>query len=122
MQYLLIIYEDEKQRKAQPPEEMGAMMGRYFALNDALKAAGAFVAGDALEPIATATTVRVRNGKAAFTDGPFAETMEQLGGYYLIEAENLDEALKWAAQIPAAETGSVEVRPIMVLPGHGAAK
>lgn len=119
MQYLLIIYEDEKQRENRTPEAMKPMMERYFKLNDALRGAGAFVAGDALEPTSTATTVRVRNGKAAFTDGPFAETMEQLGGYYLIEAANLDEALKWASQIPAAETGSVEVRPIMVIPGDG---
>ncbi len=118
MQYLLIIYQDEKQRKPMDDAAGQEVMARYFKLNDALREAGAFVAGDALEPVSTATTVRVRQGKTTFTDGPFAETMEQLGGYYLIEAANLDEALKWAAQIPAAETGSVEVRPIMQIPGH----
>jgi len=118
MQYLLVIYEDEKSRKTRTPEDMESMVGRYFKLNDALKEAGAFIAGDALEPTSTATTVRVRNGKSTFTDGPFAETMEQLGGYYLIEAKDLDEALKWASQIPAAENGSVEVRPIMQIPNH----
>lgn len=116
MQYLLIIYTDEKSTPKPKPEEVEESMKPWFRLNDALKEAGAFVAADALQSVSTATTVRVRDGKATFTDGPFAETAEQLAGYYLIDVENLDEALKWATQIPAVHGGSVEVRPIMMIP------
>lgn len=112
MQYLLLIYEDEALSPT-TDEARTAMMGAYFAYTKELRDAGVFVGGDALHPIATATTVRVRDGRATTTDGPFAETKEQLGGYYLINVPDLDAALKWAAKIPAAHTGSVEVRPIV---------
>ncbi len=116
MQFLLMIYDDERVLAAMSDAEREAFMGRYFAFTQELKAAGALVAGDALEPVATATTVRVRQGKATTTDGPFAETKEQLGGYYLVEVPDLDAALGWAAKIPSAELGSIEVRPIQQFP------
>jgi len=114
MQYLCLIYDDEKLIDNLPPAERGAFFGEYGAFTKDIKASGHFVGGDALQPVATATTVRIRDGKVATTDGPFAETREQLGGYYLIEAKDLDEALKIAARIPSARYGSIEVRPIMV--------
>ena len=115
MQYLLLIYDSEKERETREIDSQ-AEIKEYYALNDELRTGGHYVAGDALESVTTATTVRVRDGKAMHTDGPFAETKEQLGGYYLINAENLDQALAWAAKIPAARTGCIEVRPIMQLP------
>jgi len=122
MQYLLLIYDDERAAAARHEADPSAMekeMGEYFALNDALKAEDKLLGGEALEPIATATTLRIRDGETVLTDGPFAETKEQLGGFYLIEAADLDEAAKFAAMIPAARTGSVELRPIMHIPGDG---
>ena len=116
MQYLCLIYDDEKLIDDLSPTERGAFLGAYGTFTREIKASGHFVAGDALQPVATATTVRVRDGKVTTTDGPFAETREQLGGYYLIEAKDLDEALKIAARIPRARTGSIEVRPIRVYP------
>jgi len=115
MQYLLLIYGNEsKASEYHPtPESQQAYMGEYFKFTSDLKEAGAMLGGEALQPTATASTVRVRDGKALHTDGPFAETKEQLGGFYFIEADNLDEALKWAAQIPTVRTGCVEVRPII---------
>ncbi len=118
MQYLLLIYDNEEIASQMSPKEMEADMKAYFALNAKMREKGLTFSGEALEPVATATSVRVRDGKRATTDGPFAETAEQLGGFYLIEAENLDEAIDWASQIPAAKTGTVEVRPIMSLPDH----
>lgn len=109
MQYLLLIYGDETQKE----EEGGAILQRYFALTRDMREADVVRAGEGLEPTSAATTVRVRDGKTMLTDGPFAETKEQLGGFYLIDVENLDEALRWAARIPRAETGCVEVRPVM---------
>src|SRR6187431_2486949 len=114
MRYLCLIYEDEKTWGTMPKEQSDAMMGEYFAFTDGIKKSGHYVGGEALKPVHTATTVRVRNGKMSTTDGPFAETKEQLGGYYLIEAKDLNEALQVAAKIPSARTGSVEVRPIEV--------
>ena len=114
MQYLLMIYSSEAQDAAMNDAEKGQLYQAYGAFTEELKASGAMVAGDALESTETATTVRVREGGIQRTDGPFAETKEQLGGYYLIEAANLDEAIQWAAKIPSAKTGSIEVRPIMV--------
>lgn len=108
MQYLLLIYDNEKRwSQGYDPAEMSQYQafGKEFA--------NAIKGGNALQPTATAKTVRLRNGKAASTDGPFAETKEQLGGYYLVEANNIDEAAKIAAKIPGARFGSVEVRPIM---------
>jgi hypothetical protein len=116
MQYLLLIYESEQERGDRSPEQFQAEIEEYFAFNDELKAGNHMLAGDALESVSTATTVRVRDGKAVHTDGPFAETKEQLGGCYLIEADDLDQALMFAAKIPAARTGSIEVRPVMQIP------
>ena len=113
MQYLLLIYEDEKNWAKMTEAEKGRVISEYGQLTDDLKKSDRYVGGNPLQPISTATTVRVRNGKRLTTDGPFAETKEQLGGYYLIEAKDLDEALSLAARVPAARTGSIEVRPIM---------
>ena len=113
MKYVLLIYDDEKVWETMSPEESGAMMGEYFAFTQDIRAKGQYHAGEALQPIATASTVRVRGGKMQVTDGPFAETREQLGGFYLVDAANLDEALAIAARIPSARTGSIEVRPVV---------
>ena len=114
MQYLLLIYEAEKAWDAIPEAERNQIYGEYMAFTSDIKASGHYRAGDALQPTRTATTVRVRDGKTQATDGPFAETREQLGGYYLIEAKDLDEATRIAARIPSARYGSIEVRPVMV--------
>ncbi len=113
MQYLLMIYDPEKKWATMPEAERNALMGEYMKFTSDIKASKHFLAGDALQPTHTATTVRVRDGKTATTDGPFAETREQLGGYYLIEAKDLDEATMIAAKIPSARFGSIEVRPVM---------
>ena len=114
MQYLLLIYEREADWNAMSEKEKGAIFQEYMTFTQGIMKSGQHRAGDALQPVSTATTVRVRNGKTVTTDGPFAETREQLGGYYLVEAKDLDEATSLAARIPAARYGSVEVRPIMV--------
>jgi hypothetical protein len=113
MRYILLIYSNENEDAAATPEVGRGIMERYFALTKDLRESGAFQAGDGLQPTTAATTVRVRNGQTLTTDGPFAETKEQLGGFYLVEAADLDEAVAWAARIPTAERGSIEVRPIM---------
>jgi hypothetical protein len=113
MRYLCLIYDDEKKVAAMPESESNAFMGEYFAFTDGIKASGHYLAGEALQPVETATTVRVRNGKVGTTDGPFAETKEQLGGFYMIEARDLNDAIQVAAKIPSAKIGSVEVRPIV---------
>ena len=113
MQYLLLIYDNEKLWTTMSENETKKLMGEYFAFTEEVKKSGKLVAGDALQPTHTATTVRVRDGKRLTTDGPFAETKEQLGGYYLVEAKDLDEAIKLSAMIPGAKDGSIEVRPIM---------
>ncbi len=115
MRYLLLIYENEARFPTDPSELDQAELGEYLALTERTQAAGQYVAGEALQPTSTATTVRVRDGQMITTDGPFAETKEQLGGFYMIEAQDLDEAVELARQIPAARTGCVEVRPIMPL-------
>src|SRR4029077_2549401 len=97
------------------------MRGEYFAYTDGIKKSGHYLGGNALQPTATATTVRVRNGRTATTDGPFAETKEQLAGYYLVEAKDLNDAIQVGARIPGARFGSIEVRPIMEIPGAWAA-
>src|SRR5687767_13469278 len=112
MKYLCLIYDDEKKIGALPKGEMDAFMGEYFAFTEGIRKSGHYVAGEALQPVETATTIRARNGKIATTDGPFAETKEQLGGFYLINAKDLNDALHVASRIPAAKTGTVEVRPI----------
>ncbi len=114
MQYLLLIYEREADWNAMNEKEKGTIFQEYMAFTQGIMKSGHHRAGDALQPVSTATTVRVRNGKTVTTDGPFAETREQLGGYYLVEAKDLDEAISIAARIPSARYGSVEVRPIMV--------
>ncbi|MBA3341709.1 MAG: YciI family protein [Gemmatimonadaceae bacterium] len=113
MKYLCLIYEDEKLWEKLPKEESDAIMGEYNTFTEDIGKSGHLVGGEALQPTATATTVRVRNGKVSTTDGPFAETKEQLGGYYLLEAKDLNDAIQVAARIPSVRTGSVEVRPIM---------
>ncbi|HEX2618643.1 MAG TPA: YciI family protein [Phototrophicaceae bacterium] len=115
MKYLLMIYEDENgARKNMTEADLQAEMAAYYAYGEELEKSGIFVAGEALHPITSATTVRVRDGKTLTTDGPFAETKEQLGGYYLLECKDLDEAIVWAAKIPGAKGGSIEIRPIVV--------
>ena len=116
MKYLCLIYENEQAWAAMPQPEADAMMGEYFAFTDGYTKSGHVLGSNALQPTQTATTVRVRNGKISTTDGPFAETREQLGGYYLVEAKDLNEAIQVAAKIPGARTGSIEVRPIMEFP------
>jgi hypothetical protein len=116
MQYLLLIYTNEANMKNATQADMNTMMLEYREFTQAIVKSGHMKAGDALQPSATATTVRVRDGKTLRTDGPFAETKEQLGGYYLVEAKDLDEATKLAAAIPGAKVGAIEVRPVMVLP------
>jgi hypothetical protein len=115
MQYLILIYGDEKKWSTQTPEAAQLEMAAYAQYTRDLVSAGVTRGGAALAPVGTATTIRVRDGKPTMTDGPFAETKEQLGGYYLIEVANLDEALKWAAQCPGATSGSVEVRPVSIV-------
>ena len=112
MQYLLLIYSNEAEFAAKSPAVLGSLMAEYTEFTKGIIQAGQFKAGDRLKPTSAASTVRVRNGQVAITDGPFAETREQLGGYYLIEAKNLDEATSIAARIPGAKLGSIEVRPI----------
>jgi hypothetical protein len=113
-QYMLLIYAPAEGGPA--PEELQAEMPRWFEYTQALQDAGALVSGDALQPVDSATTVRVRGGETLTTDGPFAETKEILGGYYIIDVPDLDAALDWAAKIPSAPYGSTEVRPVMVFP------
>src|SRR2546422_1604011 len=114
MQYLLLIYEREADWNAMNEKEKGSIFQGYMAFTEGIMKSGHHRAGDALQPVSTATTIRVRNGKTVTTDGPFAETREQLGGYYLVEAKDLDEAISIAARIPSARHGSIEVRPVMV--------
>jgi len=112
MQYLLLIYEDENVLHGRDEKSREAFMAEYRDFTQSIRDGGQFVAGDALQPTSTATSVRVRDGKTLTTDGPFAETKEQLGGYYLVDARDLDEALSIAARIPSARFGTIEVRPI----------
>ncbi len=111
MQYMLLIYSAESDDAAQPE----TLMADYGAFTHGIVQSGAFKAADRLRPIADATTVRVRDGKTLTTDGPFAETREQLGGYYLVEAKDLDEATAIAAKVPTAKYGSIEVRPVWAM-------
>ena len=113
MQYLCLIYSQEAGRANMSKEEGEAQMGAYYAFTEEVRNAGVLVSGEALQPTTTATTVRVVDGKTVTTDGPFAETREQLGGFYLLDCKDLDEAIAYAAKIPTAKDGSIEVRPIM---------
>jgi hypothetical protein len=112
VQYLLLIYSNERDEAALDPAALAAIMQEYQEFTKSIVQAGQMKAADRLKPTSSASTVRVRNGKVVTTDGPFAETREQLGGYYLVEAKHLDEALAIAARVPSAKYGSVEVRPI----------
>lgn len=118
MRYLCLIYEDEKTHMNMSEQEMGQVMASYEAYTTELQESGNMLGGEALQPTATATTVQVRNRETLTTDGPFAETKEQLGGFYMIQANDLDEAIAWAAKIPSAASGSIEVRPIMEFGEH----
>ena len=113
MEYMLLIYNSEKERASMSEAQRGEIFGEYRAFTDAIVKSGHFKAGAPLQATSTATTVRVKGGKTITTDGPFAETREQLGGYYLVEAKDLDEATAIAARIPGARFGSVEVRPVL---------
>ena len=114
MQYLLMIYRNEAELGAMSPADRQKMSAEYGVFTQSIIQSGHFKAGDGLQPTTTATTVRVRDGKTMTTDGPFAETREQLAGYYLVEAKDIDTALSIAARIPGARKGSIEVRPVMV--------
>src|SRR5687768_2835011 len=115
MKYLFTLYGDESAYETQTPEDGAAEMAAYERFDTEAKAAGILIGGEALEPTTSATTLRLKGGERVVTDGPFAETKEQLGGYYILDCKDLDEALEWAAKIPAAQNGSVEIRPIMDL-------
>ncbi|NPV20844.1 YciI family protein [Bradyrhizobium aeschynomenes] len=112
MQYLLMIYLNEVEYAKIEKEAEGKMLAEYQAFTQSIISTGNYKGGDRLQPTSTSTTVRVRDGKILTTDGPFAETREQLGGYYMIEAKNIDEAIGIAARIPGARLGSIEVRPV----------
>ena len=113
MKYLCLIYENEKNFESMAPADSEAIMNEYFSFTEDIRKNGKLVAAEALQPTPTATTVRVRNGKVSTTDGPFVETKEQLGGFYLIEAKDLNDAIQVAARIPSARFGAIEVRPVM---------
>jgi hypothetical protein len=113
MKYLCLIYDEEKKMNALGKAEQEQLMSDYFAFTEDVRQKGHYVAGEALHPVNTATTVRVRNGSLLTTDGPFAETTEQLGGFYLVDARDLNEAIQIAAKIPSARFGSIEVRPVV---------
>jgi hypothetical protein len=112
MRYLCLIYAEEKKVGTMTKAESDAFTGQYFDFTEAIRKSGHLLGGEALEPVHAATTLRVRNGKVSTTDGPFAETKEQLGGFYLIKARDLNEAIQVASRIPSARLGSIEVRPI----------
>ena len=114
MKYALTIYGDESTRESATPEDRQATTQAYLALVQEMEGAGVYLGGEGLHPTHTATTIRVRDDERSVTDGPFAETKEQLGGFFLIDVKDLDEAIEWAAKIPGAQSGSVEVRPVMV--------
>ena len=117
MKYLCLIYSDETQWDRLSKAEGDQMYGEYFTFTEAIRQSGHYEGGNPLQPTRTATTVRVRGGKTSTTDGPFAETKEQLGGYYLIDAADLNEAVQIAARIPGARFGSIEVRPVAPMGG-----
>jgi hypothetical protein len=121
MRYLCLIYENEKAWESKPQAELEGIMGEYFAFTEGIRSNGKLVAGEALQPTETATTVRVRNGKISTTDGPFAETKEQLGGFYLIDAKDLNDAIQVASKIPSARDGAIEVRPVIDFSQEGMA-
>ena len=111
MRFLLLIYDDESGSEDATPEQFAAMLAEFEAYDRAVQEAGVFVSGEGLQPTATARTVRMRDGEPLHTDGPFAETREQLGGYYLLDCAGIEEAMRWAERIPVGASGGVEVRP-----------
>ena len=115
MKYLMLIYSEEAAIAKASPEQMQAVHGAYLGFTAEVQEKKVFVGGNALHPTSSATTVRVHEGKMTTTDGPFAETKEQLGGYYLLDCKDLDEAIEYAAKIPGAAWGGVEIRPIRVM-------
>ena len=115
MQYMLLIYGNEARMLSASKEVAGQMMAAYGAYTEAMKKAGVYLGGNRLQPTSSATTVRAPDGKSNVLDGPYAETKEQLGGYYMIEAPDLDAALTWAARCPGAVYGAIEVRPLWVM-------
>jgi len=119
MRYMLLIVGDESQYEGRSEEEMAADMQRWSDYSKALVDAGAFVSGEGLQSSTTATILRVQDGERLLTDGPFAETKEQIGGFYVIECKDLDEAIDWAAKLPSAQRGGVtEIRPVMAYEGY----
>lgn len=112
MEYMILIYADEARYAAMEEGQMASLMADFASYTQALEAAGVLRGGAELASVGSATSVRVQNGKPVITDGPFAETKEQLGGYYLLACVNLDEALAWAARCPVASLGTIEVRPV----------
>ena len=112
MKYLCLIYENENAYATMPKDQSDQIMGEYFNFTSDIKKSGHYIGGEALQPTPTATTVRVRNGKISTSDGPFVETKEQLGGFYLVDAKDLNDAISVASRIPSAKHGAVEVRPI----------
>jgi hypothetical protein len=116
MKYALLIYAAEKDWAAKSKEEQGAVYNEYWAYSVELKKTGKMLSCEPLDPTSTATTIRVRDGHTVLTDGPFADTKEQLGGIYVVDVKDLNEAIAWAAKIPDARTGSIEIRPLMNVP------
>ena len=117
MKYLCLIYNDEREMGTAPRPATDKMMAEYWQFTEDIKKSGHYKGGDPLQPTSKAATVRVRGGKTVTTDGPFAETREQLGGFYLIDAKDLDEAIAVASKIPGAKKGTVEIRPVLEIPG-----
>jgi len=115
MQYILLIYQNEGFRQTASEKQIKEVMGAYTAYTTAMKESGAYVAGAPLQPSSTATTVRIADGRSKVLNGPYAETKEQLGGYYIIDVADIDAALTWAARCPGAQTGVLEVRPLWVM-------
>jgi hypothetical protein len=113
MEHMLLIYTDEKRWASLPDTERNGIIGEYFALTDEMREKGVYVTGAPLQPTSTSSTVRLRGGELLVTDGPYTETKEQLGGYFLVDVDTIAEAREWAARIPAARYGSIEVRPLL---------
>jgi hypothetical protein len=119
MQYMLLIYGEEGAWEARSEGDQSTLVEEYGRLTRDLRAQDKLLSGEELQPVATATTVQVRGGDAVVTDGPFADTKEVLGGFYLIDADSLDEAIEWAGRIPDARYGTIEVRPVVDHSGNG---